>query len=102
MRAKAIGLIAHPGKAGSPDLVRNVSAEFDRHGVTVFVEQHTATLVGRQSEFSVRDLAEKAELLVVIGGDGTILNVVGQLGEAVLPVFGVNIGGLVPAFYVRG
>ena len=32
--------------------------------------------------------------LVVLGGDGTILNVVGQLGEGIKPVFGINVGSL--------
>lgn len=94
MRAKAIGLIAHTGKAGSPDLVRKVSAEFERHGVAVLIEQHSAALVGQQSKLSVTQLAAETELFVVIGGDGTILNVVGQLGEVMPPIFGINIGSL--------
>src|SRR6185295_8272516 len=36
----------------------------------------------------------EADLLVVLGGDGTILHVVGQLGDNIKPVFGINIGAL--------
>ncbi|MFL6526518.1 MAG: NAD(+)/NADH kinase [Chthoniobacterales bacterium] len=94
MRAKTVGLIAHTAKAGSPDLVRQVSAEFERHGVRVLVEQKTAALVAQQSDFTIANLAAETDLLVVIGGDGTILNVVGQLDDIMPPIFGINIGAL--------
>lgn len=94
MRAKAIGLIAHTGKTGSADVVRKISAEFERHGVPVRVEQQTAALVGERTNLSIATLASESDLLVVIGGDGTILNVVGQIGDVVPSIFGINIGAL--------
>jgi NAD+ kinase len=39
-------------------------------------------------------LADQSDLLVVLGGDGTILNVVGRLEETIKPIFGINIGSL--------
>jgi NAD+ kinase len=94
MRPQTVGLIAHTGKAGAPELVRRVTAEFDRRNVPVLLEANTAVLVGKFSPHTLTDLASQAELLVVLGGDGTILNVVGQLGDVVPPVFGINIGSL--------
>ena len=40
------------------------------------------------------ELGAAADLLVVAGGDGTILHVVGQLGEVIKPIFGINVGSL--------
>jgi NAD+ kinase len=94
MRPQTIGLIAHTGKTRSADLVRAVCDEFARAGVPVLVETATAQLVGRTSEHAVPDLARDADLLVVLGGDGTILNVVRQLRDLVKPVFGINVGTL--------
>ena len=34
------------------------------------------------------------DLLVVAGGDGSILRVIGQLGETIKPIFGINVGSL--------
>ena len=34
------------------------------------------------------------DLLVVAGGDGSILRVIGQLGEMIKPIFGINVGSL--------
>ncbi|MFL6594079.1 MAG: NAD(+)/NADH kinase [Chthoniobacterales bacterium] len=94
MRPQTIGLIAHTSKPGAADLIRAVSAEFARLSIPVLVEAKTAALVGQDSAHSVQDLGRAAELLVVLGGDGTILNVVGQLGDDIRPIFGINIGSL--------
>ncbi|HEV3410319.1 MAG TPA: NAD(+)/NADH kinase [Chthoniobacterales bacterium] len=94
MRPQTVGLIAHTRKPGAADLVRAVSAEFGRLDLPVFVETDTAALVGQNSGYSVRDLGREADLLVVLGGDGTLLNVVGQLGDDIKPIFGINIGSL--------
>ncbi len=94
MRPKTIGLIAHTGKAGVADLTRTLIREFEAASLEVLVEGRTASLAGVESLYSTRELAEKADLLVVLGGDGTILNVVGQFGDTVTPVFGINMGSL--------
>jgi NAD+ kinase len=94
MRPKTIGLIAHTGKAGAADLVRAVSEEFARFSLPVLIESDTARLAGARSGCSISDLPRDADLLVVLGGDGTILNVVGRLGDAIKPIFGINIGSL--------
>jgi NAD+ kinase len=40
------------------------------------------------------ELGAAVDLLVVAGGDGSILRVVGQLGENIKPIFGINVGSL--------
>jgi NAD+ kinase len=94
MPAKTIGLIAHTGKTGVGELVDAVLEEFSRFKVPIFVEKQTAAVAGHRSAFSLKRVAENAQLLVVLGGDGTILNVAGQLGSAIKPIFGINIGSL--------
>jgi NAD+ kinase len=94
MHSKVIGLIAHTGKPGVADLVNAVADEFDRHKISVIIEKETATTAGRSSDQTLKQIAANSELLVVLGGDGTILNVAGQLGEALKPIFGINVGSL--------
>lgn len=94
MRPQTVGIIAHTGKAGAAELVAVVSAEFARRGVGVLVETATAKLVGDVAGYSVPDLARDTDLLLVLGGDGTILNAVAQLGDDIKPIFGINIGSL--------
>src|SRR6202165_6391761 len=94
MPPKTIGLIAHTGKPGVAELIHAVLEEFARFSMSILVEKETAALAGRKSDGSVQQLAAKADLLVVLGADGTILSVTGQLGEKIKPIFGINVGSL--------
>lgn len=94
MRPTKIGLIAHTGKPGVGQLVQALANEFKRFELALLVEAKTAALAGMTSSYSVADLGREADLLVVLGGDGTILHVVGQLGDQIKPIFGINVGSL--------
>ena len=94
MRPTKIGLIAHTGKPDVAELIRVLGAEFERFKLPVLLEAKTAALGGLSSDCTIDDLGRRADLLVVLGGDGTILDVVGQLGDLIKPVFGINVGSL--------
>ena len=94
MSPKTIGLIAHTGKAGVAELVNSLATDFEKAGVSVLVETDTAEVARRADSKTITDLGREADLLVVLGGDGTILNVVGQLGQLIKPIFGINVGSL--------
>lgn len=94
MRPKTVGLIAHPGKPGVAELARAVVAEFQKFSVTVAVEDETAEVAGLKTSGTTSEIAAKAELLVVLGGDGTLLNAVDCMGDDLKPVFGINVGSL--------
>jgi NAD+ kinase len=94
MHPKTIGIIAHTGKAGVGDLVNAIAEEFNGFSIKALLEKETARIAGKKSDYSITDLGAAADLLVVAGGDGTILRVVGQLGEAIKPIFGINVGSL--------
>jgi NAD+ kinase len=93
MPAKTIGLIAHTGKRGVAELVNAVADEFSRLKMSILIEKETARIAGRSSGLSISQLGARADLLVVLGGDGTILHVVGHLDE-IKPIFGINVGSL--------
>ena len=94
MHPKTIGIVAHPRKSGVGDLVNAIAQEFSSFSITPLLEKETARIAGQKSEYSITELGAAADLLVVAGGDGTILRVVGQLGEAIKPIFGINVGSL--------
>jgi NAD+ kinase len=94
MHPKMIGLIAHPGKPGVADLIKALSEEFARSSMSILTEKETAAVAGQRSDLTIAQVGAKADLLVVAGGDGTILNVADQLGDANPPIFGINVGSL--------
>lgn len=94
MSPKTIGLIAHPRKKGVGELIKAVGEEFRKLGVEVRLEKDAAAIVGEKSVLTIPELAKETDLLVVLGGDGTILNVADHLAENTKPIFGINVGSL--------
>ena len=94
MHAKTIGLIAHTGKAGVAELINAIAQEFAHFSISVLFEKETARIAGKKQGYAMPDLAASADLLVVAGGDGSILRVIGQLGDNIRPIFGINVGSL--------
>src|SRR5437660_3057199 len=94
MHPKTIGLIAHTGKPGVAELINGIAQEFGRFSISILFEKETARIAGKKSGLSIAELGAATDLLVAAGGDGTILRVVGQLGEIIKPIFGINVGSL--------
>jgi NAD+ kinase len=94
MSARRFGLIANAGKPGAAELTRNLYREFARRGRELVIESRTAELVGVESAVTASDLAERCELIIVLGGDGTLLQVVHDLAHRLPPIFGINLGSL--------
>lgn len=64
------------------------------HADTVWVNEEAAILLGRpRLGRTDEDLAERADLLVVFGGDGTILRAARLAAARRTPIVGVNMGG---------
>jgi NAD+ kinase len=94
MSPPLIGLIAHVGKPGAAALVEVLREDFAQAGATVHLETKTAELVGAKPGGSTQELGKTCELLVALGGDGTILQLLHDLGENIRPIFGINLGSL--------
>jgi NAD+ kinase len=94
MHTKTIGLVAHTGKRGVAELINSIAKEFERFSISIVFEKETARVAGKQQGYSVPELGAMTDLLVVAGGDGSILRVIGQLGEMMKPIFGINVGSL--------
>src|SRR5438045_9398556 len=94
MHAKVIGLVAHTGKPGVGDLINSIVKEFDRFSISILLEKETAAIAGEKSDHSIAQLGAAADLMLVVGGDGTISHVVGQLGDVVKAIFDISVGSL--------
>ncbi len=94
MSPHRIGLIANDGKSGAGALVGEVAAAFERENLPFTIEARTAGLIGRESAAAPADLARTCDLLVVLGGDGTMLKVMHELHHELPPILGINLGTL--------
>jgi NAD+ kinase len=58
------------------------------------VEEETARKLGYDKTFEMEHVGEDADLIIVLGGDGTLLNVSRHGKRKEVPILGVNLGGL--------
>lgn len=91
---RTVGIVAHTGKADAAAVTGRLAAALSRHGFHVLIEQATARLIERDDGLGLRAVADRCECLFVLGGDGTILRVVSELGDRLVPVLGINLGSL--------
>jgi len=83
------------GKQAHPDveaIARRLIRLAVKAGWEVLVEPGLRLDTDAEKPLAAREVAQKSDLAVVLGGDGTMIRVVGLLDEREVPVFGVNLG----------
>ena len=93
-----IGVLARPDLAEAGPALRELVEWLRRRDVAVLVEERTASLLDVAALAGAqvapgREVAARADALVVLGGDGTLLAAT-HLLEKPVPVLGVNFGHL--------
>ncbi len=91
-----VGLIANPEKGNCLPAVQKAAALIAEAGRLVLSDQATADLAGLKTTSSrdARDLTEQVDLILVFGGDGTMLRVAREVAGSRTPILGINVGGL--------
>jgi NAD+ kinase len=95
-------VVARPDRPDAAPVVRELVAWLAARGCEVTVDHATAGLLetggaGRTPAVTALDrdqLAGAVDLVVVLGGDGTLLAVARAAGGRTVPILGVNLGGL--------
>ena len=89
---KTIAIVARPRK----DEVRELTAQLlERYGAQreLLVQEHVAELVGVRGA-SDEEIARRADLMIVLGGDGTLIYGARLLHGRQVPILGINLGSL--------
>ncbi|MGH7872354.1 MAG: NAD(+)/NADH kinase [Candidatus Binatia bacterium] len=87
-----VGLVAKYQEPKAAQMVRWLIPWLKKRGKKVCVENGLAHS-GAQS-CSKKELAAKADLIISLGGDGTLLNIAPLVERPEVPILGVNMGGL--------
>jgi NAD+ kinase len=91
-----VGLVANREKPASRRVARKAQALIAATGREVLTDASTADFAGFSGVAfeSVAALARHSDLLVVLGGDGTMLGVARQAAGSGTPILGINLGRL--------
>jgi NAD+ kinase len=87
----AVAVVAHHERAVAGSLAAGAVAWLTERGHEAWVVADDATALGLEELVSERPV-EQADLLVCLGGDGTMLRAVRMLDGAPVPLLGVNVG----------
>jgi len=86
-------VVLKPSSLEATELGRQLVEELERRGLEAILDRESAAACGRDSEVSRSALASRVNLMIVLGGDGTLLSVTrGELKGT--PVLGINMGSL--------
>lgn len=90
---KRIGIICKPRRPEPREIVGQLVPWLTDRGCSVVVERDIAGELGIEGCLGV-DIPDRVDLIIVLGGDGTMLGVARMVGERPVPILGVNLGGL--------
>jgi NAD+ kinase len=95
-KIQCVGLIAHADKVSSRPLVRRAVALIRASRRTVMTDTATAKLAGLKVALcpDAASLAQEVDMLMVFGGDGTMLRVARETAGSRTPLIGLNVGSL--------
>jgi NAD+ kinase len=94
---RTLGIFARPDLERAGPTLRELVGWLNERDVEACLEERTARLADGAGRFTAvpgADLAGRADALLVLGGDGTLLAASRLLGDRPVPVLAVNFGSL--------
>lgn len=91
---KTIGILTKPKFPDVKPILNDLVSWLREHEKTVILDSKTAAMIGESTPYQKPQMAALADMLIVLGGDGTMLNAARLVEEREIPILGVNMGGL--------
>jgi NAD+ kinase len=90
---RSIGIISKKGRPEPIEILKELLSAIKSLDINFYFDRETAEKVGLQG-LPVEEIPERSELIIVLGGDGTLLSVARLVGRREVPILGVNLGTL--------
>ena len=91
---RTIGIISKPDVAAAANLIPKLLAWIKERKIQVRCDQQTADYGFGCDGIAREQVPEGCDLVIVLGGDGTLLSAARATVRAEVPLFAVNLGGL--------
>jgi NAD+ kinase len=89
-----IGIITKPGEPRAADLAAQIAQWAADHEINLFVNDRVKDLPPGTFSASAREIADNCDLLVALGGDGTMISTARLVAGRGIAVLGINLGTL--------
>ncbi|MCI0404032.1 MAG: NAD(+)/NADH kinase [Acidobacteria bacterium] len=94
MKLRAVGIISKPKKEDICAVAPRLLDWLQQHKLEAVFDEETARCLGRGDGTPREQVPPRVDLLVVLGGDGTLLATARLLGDREVPILAVNLGSL--------
>jgi NAD+ kinase len=91
---KVVGVMSKPGIPHASTILSDLVRWWKEHGVETRLDQESARYLGSDAGLAREQVPEGAQLVMVLGGDGTLLAAARAVAGREIPLFPVNLGGL--------
>jgi NAD+ kinase len=88
------GIVIKPHAPSVEGILKIVVEYLEGRGIACVLESEAARKLGRPDGLERAGIAAASDLVVVLGGDGTLLSVAHHAAQAGVPVMGINLGRL--------
>ncbi len=89
-----VGIISKPKIGEAAEIVSNLLNWLEERDIAYRCDQQTAEYAGLDEYFSRAEVPDGADLIIVLGGDGTLLSAARVTEGRNVPLFAVNLGHL--------
>ena len=90
----ACGIIVKRNKPEALALAATAIKWLEKRGIQVLLDHEIAEKLGHPHHLEKDAIPSQAEMLIVMGGDGTLLSVARLKGIEAIPILGINVGSL--------
>ena len=91
---KTVGILSKPNVESAPEILAKLIAWLSERGIAVHLDLVSANYLKREDGIDRDHVPDGAQLIIVLGGDGTLLSAARAINGRQIPLFAVNLGSL--------
>ncbi|MFP4081253.1 MAG: NAD(+)/NADH kinase [Candidatus Aminicenantes bacterium] len=93
-KINGVGFVIKPHAPQVEKILKELVGYFERKGIECFLEESASRKLHIKKGWSREELPQHVDLVVVLGGDGTLLSIAHLAAQKDVPVLGINLGKL--------
>lgn len=91
---KKVGVYAKKNHPDAEQLALTICERLKLANIEVLLEDSLAEQIGQVNGYAEEEIPAEVDLIIVLGGDGTLISVARKVGELNVPILGINLGRL--------
>jgi NAD+ kinase len=91
---RTAGIISKPNSKAAAEIIPKLIEWLHQRSIATRVDEQTGVYAGGIKGMPRCAVPETSDLVIVLGGDGTLLSAARAMGRREIPLFPVNVGGL--------